>query len=59
VDSTPNPHTMPEKPHIELVEKHDEGLVGWNQTVQSLKRAADMFVLVELGVVNLNPFYSS
>jgi hypothetical protein len=50
---------MPEKPHIELVEEHDEGLVGRNQTVQSLKRAADMFVLVELGVVNWNPFYSS
>jgi hypothetical protein len=48
---------MPKKPHIELVEKHD--LAGRNPTVQSLTRAAaDVFVLVELGVVNCNPFYS-
>ena len=58
MESSPNPHTMPKKPHIELVEKHD--LAGRNPTVQSLTRAAaDVFVLVELGVVNWNPFYSS
>jgi hypothetical protein len=59
VDSTPNPHAMPENSHIELVEEHDQDLAGRNQIVQSLKRsAADDFVLAELGVVSWNPFCS-
>jgi hypothetical protein len=50
---------MPEKPDTVLGEEHDQDLAGRNQTVQSLKRvAADMFVLVELGMVNWNPFNS-
>lgn len=60
VDSIPlraRPMLKAEEPQIVWVGEHDQDLAGRNQTVPPLKRSvADIFVLVELGAVDSNPF---